>query len=394
MIVVTVLLDRFILTKVENDYFIRSERELLHIDYALTSYFKSIHEDVTMLATHPAILTADDSITSYMEFEGEEEYIEMTPSQNGGIETEIFHVFRHYAESHHHAAYVYMGTEHGGYIQYPEMLTLAGYDPRERPFYQSAVENPGETVMTGAYPYSEGSSTVIVSSVRSIEDNGQLIGVVGVDVSLEGLTDMIGEVTIGENGYVILVEDNGTILAHPRNPEANFNPISSLELPNLEELRQTAFYSAEINDQPYILHTYVSPELDWHYIAVIDRNEILQSAFQVRKVLLITGVIFVAFIGLTAFLLSSRVTKRLNRISALTISMAQGDLSQKAEISGEDEIGQMASNFNKMANGLKEMISHISKEAPWTPFFQWDGPLCPQWHRLQLSPVQLPGASH
>ncbi|WP_229526379.1 HAMP domain-containing protein [Paenibacillus farraposensis] len=39
--------------------------------------------------------------------------------------------------------------------------------------------------------------------------------------------------------------------------------------------------------------------------------------------------------------------------------IAQGDLSQEANVHGNNEIAQLARSFQSMSHNLKEMISHV-----------------------------------
>ena len=49
----------------------------------------------------------------------------------------------------------------------------------------------------------------------------------GIDISLEKLSDMIRNIKIGDTGYIFLFLKDGTILAHP-NTNLNFKNISEL----------------------------------------------------------------------------------------------------------------------------------------------------------------------
>ena len=89
------------------------------------------------------------------------------------------------------------------------------YDPTQRPWYQHGANANGETVRTNAY-YWAADDTVIVSTVKAVKEGGQVVGVQGMDVSLKALTDMVKKITLGESGYLMLVEDSGTVLVNLR----------------------------------------------------------------------------------------------------------------------------------------------------------------------------------
>ncbi|PLR76310.1 hypothetical protein CU633_16585 [Bacillus sp. V3-13] len=342
----------------EKDYIHFSEREINQVDNAISMYFESIRENAKLLATDPAVISADNSITSYVE-QTSGDSIDMKPSQNGQKEKEIFEVFSQFGNTHPNAAYVYMGTSDGGYIQYPEGPTTPGFDPRERPWYKTAVEEPGEVKLTSAYA-ATGQEGIIVSNVVTIEEDGKQKGVLGLDVSLEGLTSIIKDIKIGENGYVILTQSDGTILANPKNPELNFQPISELNVPQLKDLSKDGIFEAEIDGKDYVLNTVSSDNEGWKYIAVIEQSELSATADDIRGVLLLIGAIVAVAAVLVSIFMSLRITGNIQKISNLSLAMSKGDLTQRVTIKANDEIGEMGQNYNIMANSLKEVITKIS----------------------------------
>lgn len=75
------------------------------------------------------------------------------------------------------------------------------------------------------------------------------------------------------------------------------------------------------------------------------------------------------FIAMLAVPLTLRITRPLNRLQESALRIARGDLSARAELSGQDEIGRLAEAFNTMAEtvermvqGGKELTANVSHE--------------------------------
>ncbi len=62
------------------------------------------------------------------------------------------------------------------------------------------------------------------------------------------------------------------------------------------------------------------------------------------------------FIALLVVPVARRITKRLNRLRQSAARISKGDLSHRSSVHGKDEIGQLASTFNTMAERLERMI--------------------------------------
>ncbi|WP_368658738.1 methyl-accepting chemotaxis protein [Metabacillus halosaccharovorans] len=361
IIFIGLLVDKTVSEVTEKDYINSSEREINQVDNGISMYFDTIKENVNLLATNPIIQSADSSITSYIDVEGEGN-IDMTPSANGEREKAIFDVFSQFSASHPSAAFVYMATANGGYVQFPEGATTPGFDPRERPWYKTAIENPGKVKMTSAYA-ANGSDGIIVSNVQTIENAGKQVGVMAMDVSLDGLTDIIKDIKIGESGYVILVQEDGTILGHPKKPELNFQPIPELKIPELKDLSKDGTFEGKIDGQEFVFNI-VGSEIDgWKYIAVIEKEEMMQTAHSIRNsIWLIGGIIAISSV-IVAIFVSLNITKRIKRISDISLAVAKGDLTQLVNIDSNDEIGDMSRNYNIMSNSLKDTMKKIALES-------------------------------
>jgi methyl-accepting chemotaxis protein len=71
------------------------------------------------------------------------------------------------------------------------------------------------------------------------------------------------------------------------------------------------------------------------------------------------------FIALLVVPVSRRITKRLNRLRQSAARISKGDLSHRSSVHGKDEIGQLATTFNTMAERLERMI-RAEKSSPPT----------------------------
>ncbi|MBN2898884.1 MAG: methyl-accepting chemotaxis protein [Clostridia bacterium] len=108
------------------------------------------------------------------------------------------------------------------YIGYEDKRTYTAtgwetpeYDPTSRPWYQDAMNHPGEFIWTAPYiDFSTGQ--LILSAVHTVEDDhGDIVGVIGADVSLVMLQEMLNRYQVGETGYVIAIDASGVALNHP-----------------------------------------------------------------------------------------------------------------------------------------------------------------------------------
>jgi signal transduction histidine kinase len=66
--------------------------------------------------------------------------------------------------------------------------------------------------------------------------------------------------------------------------------------------------------------------------------------------------------SLVGYLLARRLVRRLERLGGAAEAFASGDLSQRVEVETDDEVAQLASRFNVMADRLSETLSELGRE--------------------------------
>ena len=342
------------------DFIESTDRELTQIDNAIGSFFDAINQNTEYLASDPLVRQADSTITDYLSATTETER-NMQPIEAGGIERDIFEKYEHFAETHPATAYVYMATTAGGYIQWPAGSVPENYNPADRPYYQLAMENPGQVNRTEPY-YWSADDAIVISTVRTIEDqSGEVIGVQGLDVNLDGLTEIIEEIEIGDSGYIILFTNNGTILSHPERPELNFEDISKLNIPELDNVRNTDSFRAEIEGNDYFMNLERSESTGWYKLAVIEEAELMATADSMRNLLFISLLVLTGLIIIIIGPASGKIVKPISLISELSCKIAEGDLTAKVPeklTKREDETGQLARSFKTMTSGLVNLIKN------------------------------------
>lgn len=88
------------------------------------------------------------------------------------------------------------------------------FDPTVRPWYELAIESPNEVVWTDPYVFFT-SQRLGITVARTIERDGETIGVIGADIELGSLSEFLAALRVGENGGTFITDDDGVVIAHP-----------------------------------------------------------------------------------------------------------------------------------------------------------------------------------
>ncbi|MBH3338886.1 methyl-accepting chemotaxis protein [Pseudomonas mendocina] len=337
----------------EADFLDGSSREIRQIDNAMGMFFKGITENVEYLASLPQ-MTAAPTLKNYSSADAASTPL---PESNQELES----IFDRFAKSHPTTAYLSYGRVDGGYAIWPSDPGLSSYDPRIRPWYKTAMSAPGKTQRTAAY-YWAPDDAVLIGTVRTVNDTqGTIAGVVGLDVSLKQLTDLVKQIKIGQTGYLMLVEDSGNVLVDPQNAGNNFKSLADLGGDYARMAGADGLLEVELNGTHYMANIWSSPTLGWRFIGLIEHDEVMAKAndlaWQVGVIVLILGLVFAMVGTLFAKLIVNPIRSVASGLEG--IAQGEGDLTRSLNIQGKDETALLARWFNQFLGTIRQLVQRI-----------------------------------
>ncbi len=334
------------------------QNQLELFDFSLNSFLDDVENDVKALSENELVRSrTDEDFTNFLTAdEATYEY------QIGELEQSIIDVLNTYRITHPYVNSVYMGRENGSFVRSHPRNAPTQYDPRTRPWYVLAKENPEEVMITEPYP-SVTVADINIGIVKAlIDENGTVFGVVGADITLNKLTDFISTFDIGYSGQILLVDEHGTILAN-RDEESLFKNIETIINNDYSRFMNTSDDAILIEENYYFIYT--SPELGWKIAAIIPESvinaEVQNMAYYPPLLsLLITIILFGLFtsIGLSKFIL-----KPIRELSDAVQHISRSkDLNLQVAVRSRDEIGVLSTSFNKMVKGRKLIEEALQQE--------------------------------
>jgi len=331
-----------------------SGREIRQIDNGMKQFFDGISQNVEYVAKDPRVVAAK-GLKSYAGADAAQ--IPLTPTNQ-----ELLAIFDQFAKSHPSTAYLSLGLKDGGYASWPDDTKLTNYDPRVRPWYQAAIAAPGTTVRTGAY-YWAPDDVSLIGTVHTVADaSGNILGVVGLDVSIKQLTELVRNIKLGDSGYLMLVEANGNVLVDPSDAKHNFKPLADLGA-NYAELakRGDGVSQIDIDGVPYMANVVSSQGLGWRFIGLIKRDEVMAGA--TRLTWLIAGI--AAILALVFAIVGASFARVIVRpIRGVAdglqeIAEGEGDLTRQLKVQGKDETASLAGWFNQFLGVIAQLVQRI-----------------------------------
>ena len=337
-----------------------SNSEIRQVENTFNLFFEQMKNNTRFLAQSSIVTSVSENTSTYFDAEKM-----MDPRSAGKEEAEIFELFESFGQTHKELLFVYLGTQYGGFIQYPAE-PLGNYDPRKRPWYKQVTQSPNEVIVTE--PYQGVTGQAMVSVATAIKKSGQTIAVQSLDVTLSTLTDIVSNIRLGETGYLMLLDGQGTVLADPKNPDNNFKSINKLNSPIFNAIKNNKnkpSVTIEANDKTMVAQMYHSEALNWTFVAIIDEDEILSSSFNMSYSISFIAVFMLIVFVIIAVVLANKIVYPIEMVSEglKEIAQGEGNLSKRLKVIGKDEISELASWFNQFLNSINELVRDIQDNA-------------------------------
>lgn len=236
-----------------------------------------------------------------------------------------------------------------------------GIDISERDYFKESVS--GKSYWSEVVNSKITNKPVVVYSIPLKTREQDIIGVMGIAVRFQSISDIVKEVSVGETGYAYMIDKKGLVLQHPSEDKILTENLLSTDNEDLKkQVRQMiegeenyGFYTYE---GVYKLNIY-KPVENWSVAVNIPVEEYMKTATDIRTktlIILLTGILLGI---LVAYLVSKQITNPIKYLMNLMAKAENGDLTVAAEIRSRDEIGDLANSFNNMIDGQKNAMNKV-----------------------------------
>ncbi|MDP4097642.1 methyl-accepting chemotaxis protein [Paenibacillus sp. P96] len=257
-----------------------------------------------------------------------------------------------YLATHEEVQNIFLGTENKTMVRAREDVSNDDYDPRERPWYQQAVAQPGQTVISAVTIDSKNNPVIFIS--RTTADGR---GVLSLSLNLTKLHEMT-DIQVGKHGYVFIMDQSKHYVAHPT--EELGKAISTDYVEKLFAADKGTFlYQYDGQTKQMIFST--NELTGWKVAGSMMNTEISDAVKPIRNTTLIVIIASILVIGVLATLLIHSLLRPLKRLQRNTEQISEGDLTLQVATAGNDEIGELSRHFQQMVDNLRSMISQVQE---------------------------------
>ncbi|MEO4046712.1 methyl-accepting chemotaxis protein [Pseudomonas sp. CAU 1711] len=228
-----------------------------------------------------------------------------------------------------------------------------------------------------------GEQVLMTSIAFPLEQGGKVIGVLGVDISLESLQQIAEQANrelYDGQGHVSILSPAGLLAGHSRDSSQLSKPLKSVfvdqgaEITALLAAGKAAFLEHEDELRVFEPLLPIPESKPWGVLLEAPQQALLGPALKLERQLderrtgdtafSIGLALLATFAGLLLMWLTARgVTRPILGVAAMlqNIASGEGDLTRRLEYAKHDELGELAGWFNRFLDKLQPIIADVKR---------------------------------
>ena len=266
---------------------------------------------------------------------------------------------------------LYCGTKDSRFIQSNREAEIPeGYDPVKRGWYQQAAEE-ADVIVTDPY-WDVMTNQMCTTIAAPVYIDNELVGVIGLDVTLGTVTDLTGSISYAEGVYGFLVDSSGQYVAHKNKEyEPTEDTVVAVTdiMPGLKELVEGTDSSVrKLTDYDGSVCYFAIAGIEgssWKLGVVVPASNVIGSLVTMIVVAAVIALIIIVFVVL---FMTGLIGRMLAPIQMLK-QFASGDFSENTVCEKvipkeyKNETEQIRTATTEVRQQIREIILNTKQEA-------------------------------
>lgn len=255
-------------------------------------------------------------------------------------------------------------------------LETGPFDPRTRDWYKIAKQE-GRPVFSPIYKHFVMNDLAITAAYPLYDEEGGLKGVLGTHIILANINHYLQEIVKDKGAAAYIIEnETGELVANSQGkPNFIALPDNTIKRMTIEDIDNPSIAKVYLDHKENVKnHLTVKTDndvlhmnftefnnrgLNWLIITAIPESQLTSGITKSILVALLLSLVAIILSSIIWRKITNKLLEPIYTLITTTEKYANGDLSRRAEILRDDELGKLSMAFNKMADELSILVNSL-----------------------------------
>lgn len=242
---------------------------------------------------------------------------------------------------------------------------------QDKAWYKETMTGAKDTFMS-APVISQATGKIIFNSISLIkDDNGKNVGMILAAINTDALAAKVADFKLGEQGYSLLVAQDGTYLVNPNSEAIMKKKISEESNPELKALGekmlsgQTGVFKFKDDSGDSKIAFYTPIEVSgWGMATIADEDELFAPVSNMLKIMAGISLLILVIIAVAVLGIVTRIMRPLTLMMEEMHLMAANDLRDRPNaVHADNELGRLAEAMIHMRQSIAKTVHKVSSNS-------------------------------
>ncbi|MBB3109196.1 methyl-accepting chemotaxis protein [Paenibacillus phyllosphaerae] len=209
-------------------------------------------------------------------------------------------------------------------------------------------------------------SDIVILDVPVLNDNQQFVGLIQSVLDPKLISDVVARIQFETSGYGLLLDTEGTIIASKNKDSLGTNIFDTYAEDTRDAAKQLfsskATSQESIRDVNGVMHAIAYATVDsagWRLLVSAPDSEVYEEVNALRQNAMYLILISVILVIIIAVIVARVMIKPILALSDVMKRIATGDLTDRMQEKGNDEIGELRRNVNYMLDSFSHILNKM-----------------------------------
>ncbi len=261
----------------------------------------------------------------------------------------------------------YYGNEYGTFavnrldgIEYiTENQTI---DVSDRDYFREVLFSEAEYVISKPVNSKTDGSLITVACYPIFNKTSEKVGFVAAAISLKKLTELTSNLSF-YHGKSLIADSSGSIYTHvDESMPDSFVKNIIVHIPDNSDSGVTYQEVMEENTDYVVFYAPIPNSYGWFLCTAVNRSELFRDTEMLTNSLVGIGLVLLFVAISVSFFISNLATKRICILSGAMQDVRQGNLETSISLNGNDELSDLAEDFNVMVADIKKLMLKVYQQ--------------------------------